>query len=76
MSRQQHHQYEKSGKALIKRNPEISHAIRTTTLREADPQTETQRLIGLAFMDWKEGKITEQRFKELTGHLLLEPPTA
>lgn len=75
MNRQQRRHYEKSGQGLIKRNPEISQAIRTTTLREAEPQTETQRLIAVAFFDLQDGKITKKRFDELTGHLLIEPPT-
>lgn len=64
-----------SGKGLISRNPEIAQAIRITTLRESDPQNETQRLLAAAFFDLQEGKITKERFNELTGHLLIEPPT-
>jgi hypothetical protein len=75
MNRQQRRQYEKYGKSLVKRNPEIANAIRTTTLREAEPENETQRLIAKAYFDYQQGKITKQRFDELTGHLLIEPLT-
>ncbi len=67
--------HKKEGRRVIGEHPGAAYAARTNTLNQVPPQTETQRLISVAFFDLMEGKITKQRFDELTGHLLMEPVT-
>jgi hypothetical protein len=78
MNRKQRREAEKISKGLIERNPEVALLARQSVINDmckGEFDTEFYRALANVKMDLIEGKITQERFDELTKHLL-KPETA
>lgn len=66
--------HEKEGNRLIKKYPEVANLARQSAINDmckGEYNTPFYRALANVAMDYKEGKITKERYEELTNHLTL-----
>lgn len=73
MNRQQRRQAEKTGKRLVKNNASVALLARQDAINsmcQGENDTEFHRALANCYIDLQEGKITKERYEELTKPLL------
>ena len=74
MNRAERRRYEKEGNRLIKKHKGAAQLVREDAIRQmCKGEYNTPFYVALAnvAMDYKEGKITKDKYDELTAHLTL-----
>lgn len=74
MNRAERRKYERAGKRIIKKVPQAAELARQDAIRsmcKGEYNTPYFKALANVYIDFQEGKITKQRYEELTAKITL-----